>query len=707
MKRTFRARCAALLVAAGAGAISASLAAQTAPTPVPVRSEPVTETIHGITLTDEYRWMEDPANASEMLAFVEAENARARAMLDALPERAWFAGRLGTISSGLDRVSGYMQCGDKAVFRRIGTGDRLPKLYIRDAAGERMLLDPAVVGGDPLSSFGGIEFSPDCRRLSVQVSSAGSEVGSVHLFDIASSREIGPPIPRMWGEGSVSFVGKDQLIYSQLAANPDGDAAKGVTAYIAAIDGSTATAVLGNGMLVAPEQFPVLIAADHEPFALGGGVGARVDNEFYLTTTASLLAGKPQWRQVVTLADRVTIALPRGKALYAMTTRDNSAGSILRHTLADDGTPGAGEVVFARSPEQLVRDMRVTRDGVYVHTTRDGAAQLFFLPDGRGPAQEVALPFEGSIFSLTPDADGRGVSFGLTGWVNGLTAFHVAGGKLTAPGLATGVWAGAADMAVTRMEAVSKDGTRVPMVAIRRKGAAGRTPTIIEAYGGYGVDTAAPFYARNAMVWLDKGGAQAYCGTRGGGERGRDWHEGGRGPNKPRAMEDLAACARTLTQAGIAPAHGPLITGGSMGGTLVPTAALSDPTAFGGQITSVGVVNASRIAFADNGANQFDEMGDPADPQQFRSLVAMDAYQMIPASAVPPVPGLMVIGLNDRRVAPWMTAKWVARARAKWPDAPIYLRGETQAGHGVGTAEDVRLNEAADLFAFAWAQQSR
>jgi prolyl oligopeptidase len=171
-------------------------------------------------------------------------------------------------------------------------------------------------------------------------------------------------------------------------------------------------------------------------------------------------------------------------------------------------------------------------------------------------------------------------------------------------------------------------------------------------------------------------------------------------------MEDLAACARTLTAMGIAPEHGPLITGGSMGGTLVQTAALSDPAAFGAMITRVGIVNASRIGVAENGANQFAEIGNPDDPQQFRDLVAMDAYQMIPQAGTLP-PTMMVIGLNDRRVAPWMTAKWFARARAKWPEAPIYLRGDADSGHGVGSAEDVRRSETADIYAFAWSQQSR
>lgn len=671
------------------------------------RTEPLSETVHGITLEDEYRWMEDPANRDEMIAFITQENTRTRAMLDALPERAWFALRIEEISSGLDRVGSFTQCGDLALVRRIGAGERLARLYLRDAKGERLFLDPVVVGGDELASFGAVEFSADCRRISVQVSTGGAEAGRVILFDIASGSPIGQPIERIWGEFPVSFVGNDKVLYTQMAADPGAnDAMLGMTTYIAPIDGGTPVQVLGNGMVVGPENFPIVVALEGEPFAVGVAAGARSDNEFYLAPAASLLAGAPVWRKVIGLEDKVGLAMPRGRELFALSTKDNPAGAILRHPLAADGTPGAAETVLAGAPDRLLRGFLVTSDGVYVQTTRDGAARLFFLRDGRGPAEEIALPFEGSIFALASDADGAGISFALTGWAQGLTAFHAAGGKLIDPDLGSQVWDGAQGIAAMRTEAVSKDGTRVPMVVLRRRGASGRTPTIVDAYGGYGIDTAAPYYARNEMTWLDKGGAFAFCGTRGGGERGRDWHEGGRGPNKPRGMEDLAACARHLTALGIAPEQGPLITGASMGGTLVPTAALSDPGAFGAMITMVGIVNATRIGAAENGANQFDEIGNPDDPQQFRDLVAMDAYQMIPAAA-PPVPTMMVVGLNDRRVAPWMTAKWVARARAKWPEAPIYMRGDADAGHGVGSAEEVRRSEAADLYAFAWAQQSR
>lgn len=698
---------AALAVLAAAGGAHQATAQQGA-TP---RVVPLSETVHGVTLADEYRWMEDPANAAEMLAFVEAENTRFRGLIDARGERAWFERRLGEVSSSLDRIGDYLPCGDNALVIRAGASDRVPKLYLRDAKGERLFLDAAKVAGNELASFGALKRSPDCRLLSAQVSVAGAESGQTHIFDIATGRQIGQPVARIWGEFETSFLPGNQILYTQMAAGvpAGGDPMQGMTAYVAPLDGSRApVAVLGNGLTVQAKNFPLLTIDPGERFAMGIAGGARADNEFFVTPMDALVKGAPRWRQVATLADKVDYALIHGGALFVQTTQNNDAATVLRYPLAADGAAmGAGTAVFTGTPERLVRAIAATRDGVVVHTTSDGAAKLWLLPGGTGAARALALPFEGSVLGMGADADGRNFNVAFSGWLQNITVLRLEGDRLLETGIASTAWAGARDMAVTRMEATSADGTSVPLVVMRRKGTTGRVPTIVEAYGGYGIDTVYPAYDRNSMAWLDKGGAFAYCGTRGGGERGRAWHEGGRAANKPRAMEDLAACARALTSAGIAPVQGPVSFGGSMAGTVIPTAALRDPGAFGAMVTGVGIVNPARIAAANNGANQFDEMGSPADPAQYRGLVAMDAYHMVATAAAPPPPSLMVIGLNDKRVAPWMTAKWMARARAKWPDAPIYMRGDAKAGHGIGSAEDVRRAQTADVYAFAWAQQTR
>jgi len=333
----------------------------------------------------------------------------------------------------------------------------------------------------------------------------------------------------------------------------------------------------------------------------------------------------------------------------------------------------------------------------------DGVTRLFFSKTGETPFAEVKPPFEGGDIYDPRAVDSGGIRFGIGSWLNNVRHLTVIDGSASDGGFASETWAGAKDFAVTRFEAESADGTMVPLVVVHKGGALpkGGMPTILEAYGGYGISTATPFYNRDGMAWVARGGAAAYCGVRGGGERGRAWHEVGRSANRPRGNEDFIACARTLKEKGIAPAKGPVGTGTSMGGALSPPAVLKSPSDFAGMIPRVGIVNATRVGAAPNGANQFDEMGDPATPDGFKALVAMDAYQML-ATAKSTPPTLITIGLNDKRVTPWMSAKYAARAKAKFPNTPVWLRADDDAGHGIGTAEEARVAEWADTFAWAW-----
>lgn len=695
------------LAASLAALVPAALIAQSA-VPAP-RAVPLTETVHGITLNDEYRWMEDPATRPEWSGWVAAESQRTDALLGTVPQRSGFAETIAQVSSSLTRQSGYRRAGPTEIWLKAQPGDPVARLMVRDVRGTRVLVDPGKVDGDKLAAMGAITLSPDGRTVAVHLSSGGSEVGSTRFFDVASGKETGQPVPAMWGEFGIAFLPGGMIAYTQLAPEPiGGDPVRGMTTYLRPLAGGTPVKLLGGqtgGANVPDSDFPIVMDSPHSPFVAGIAAGARVDQVLYLSPRAAVLAGKPEWQLVVGMDDKVGGGAVRGNQVYLLSAKTNPAREVLVRPLDAKGRPGPATLLFKGNERLILNGVTAARDGIYITATTDGAARLFFTPGGRAAVREVKLPFEGSIFGLDAQPDGNGVSFALTGWTQPVTSFTVRSGVVRPTGIASEGWSGASGIAVQRLEAVSADGTRVPLVVLRRKGASGPVPTIVESYGGYGMDTAAPYYDRNGMAWLAKGGAMAFCGVRGGGERGRSWHEGGRGPNKPRGMEDLIACAETLTAKGIAPARGPVATGASMAGTLVPTAVLRKPAAFGGMITRVGVVNPVRIAQAENGANQFAEIGNPADPQQFADLVAMDAYQMIPkASGLPP--SLMVIGMNDRRVAPWMTAKFVARAQQKWPGT-VWLRGDDKAGHGVGTTEEVRRSEWSDIFAFAWWAQTK
>lgn len=700
-------RLAVLLCAASLSAITLAQPAETALN-APLRQVPLSETVHGITLQDEYRWIEDPAARPEWGAWVSAQSGRTRAMLDSMPVRAEFARLITDTSSSLLRQGGYQQGGSTAVWLRTEPGEQVPKMIVRDAAGTRVLVDPAKAAGNELAAIGAYALSPDGKTVAVHLSNAGSEVGSVHFFDTASGREAYPAIPHMWGERSATFLPGGMIAYTQMADPPiHGDPVKGMTSWLRPLAGGEPVQVLGGqtgGADVALSEFPGIGYTALSSIVLGFAGGARADAKLFATPLSALVGGKPAWVPFASLEDNVYSGTLRADTAYFITSKANGARDLVARSVDAAGRLGPQRTMMRGTDRLILQDVAATHDGLYVFGSTDGVVRMFYLPNAAGTPQEVPLPFESTISNLTVDGSETELLIGMSGWTRNGTVLAVREGKITPTGIESGAWSGANDIVVDRYEAVSADGTKVPLVVTRLRSAVGRIPTLVEAYGGYGVDTSTPFYNRNGMAFIAKGGAMAYCGVRGGGERGRTWHEGGRGPNKPRGQEDLIACAETLTSRGVAPLQGPVAIGSSMAGTLVPEAALRKPSAFGGMITRVGIVNATRLAVAENGANQMTEMGDPADPQQFADLLAMDAYQMIPnAHALPPT--MMVIGMNDRRVSPWMTAKFVARAQAKWPGAPIWLRSDDRAGHGVGSTEDVRRDEWADIFAFTWAQQ--
>jgi prolyl oligopeptidase len=668
------------------------------------RAEPVTETVHGITLTDEYRWMEDPANEAEMVAWVKEESKKARAALEALPERAAFAKAIREASSTLTRYRDVQMANGVTVFRRAAAGDKTPKLLVRDSAGERVLIDPNTVEGS-ISAINNVSLSHDGKLVAVHQARGGGEIGEITVYETATGKQVGEPIGNIWGEGPLVWLGGDWVGYTQIA--PEGtfpDPMMGWRTFIKKLgDKGPGRQVFGigsDGPAIEPKELPFIGNDDISNWIVGVAGGARADQRAWAIRRDSLLAGGKDWVQIADLPDKVGVGAIIGDTLYNLTTKGNGNGVVTRRGLL---TREAERPLFEGDDRLVLNNVIGSREGLYVFGMTDGVTRLFFSAKGDAPFAEVKLPFEGGDVYDVGNLDSGGIYFGIGSWLNNVRHLKVVDGKVSDGGFNSETWPGAKDFAVTRLEAKSADGTAVPLVVVHKGGALpkGGMPTILEAYGGYGVSTATPFYNRDGMAWVARGGAAAYCGVRGGGERGRGWHEGGRSANKPRGHEDFIACARTLKEKGIAPAKGPVGTGTSMGGALAPPAVLKSPSDFAGVIPRVGVVNATRIGAAPNGANQFDEMGDPATPDGFKALVGMDAYQMLSsAKALPPT--LITIGLNDKRVTPWMSAKFAARAKAKFPGSEVWLRADDDAGHGIGTAEEARVAEWADTFAWAW-----
>jgi prolyl oligopeptidase len=202
------------------------------------------------------------------------------------------------------------------------------------------------------------------------------------------------------------------------------------------------------------------------------------------------------------------------------------------------------------------------------------------------------------------------------------------------------------------------------------------------------------------MAWIERGGIFAVCHVRGGGEKGYHWQEDGSRERKMNGIHDLEACGDYLVEHGYTSRSHLAAQGGSMGGILVGRALTDRPDLFAAVHVAVGAVNPLRTLAAENGANQKVELGDPETEAGFRSIYAMDPYLHVQSGTAYPAT-IFTVGLNDKRVAPWMTGKMAAAMQtANASGKPVLVRIDDDAGHGVGSTRDQLFAERADVYAF-------
>jgi prolyl oligopeptidase len=262
------------------------------------------------------------------------------------------------------------------------------------------------------------------------------------------------------------------------------------------------------------------------------------------------------------------------------------------------------------------------------------------------------------------------------------------------------------DAEVVRDFAISKDGTRVPLNIIRRKGTTldGTHPALLTGYGGYSINTKPTFTGSFARLWLDQGGIFVETNLRGGAEYGEEWHQSGKLTRKQNVFDDFLACAQYLIDRNYTTPSRLAVLGGSNGGLLMGATLTQRPELFRAVVSYVGIYDMLRVERDPNGAFNVTEFGTVKDPEQFKSLYAYSPYHHVKdGTAYPAI--LMPTGENDHRVNPMQSRKMIARLQAADSSGrPILLRTSSSAGHGIGTSLDERIEQDADVFSFLFDQ---
>jgi len=670
----------------------------------------VADTYNGVTVIDNYRWMENAGDPA-VQRWSKAQNARTRAYLDSLPHRPEILARVDQLirSNSISYQVQLKRGGKLFVYK---SDPRLQQPLIvtlgspDDLGSERAVVDPNALSASGQIAIDWFSVSLDGKMLAVSLSRGGSEAGDLHLYDVASGRETGEVIPHVQNGtagGSMAFApgggGFWYTRYPRGNERPPGDAGLYQQVWFHRIGTATETDTYEIG-----RDFPKIAEIELHEEEDGHWIMARVANgdggeaAYYLRATKP---GSP-WIEVSKFSDRVVDAqFGLDDALYLMSRADAPRGKILR--LALDGPPALSRaVVIVKESEGAIESFLPAKSLLFVNYLAGGPSRVgvFDLAGGTRPDVPI-LPV--SAVSGLVRMEGDDILF-----VNGsylkLPAtyrYSAKEGTVERTALAMTSIADYSDCEVVRDFARSKDGTMVPLNIIRRKGTKldGNNPTILYAYGGYGLSMQ-PAFSASTRIWLEQGGVYVIANIRGGGEYGDQWHLDGNLLKKQNDYDDFYACACWLIDKGYTLPARLGILGGSNGGLLMGAALTQHPELYRAVVSMVGIYDMLRVELTQNGAFNVTEYGTVKDPSQFSALFAYSPYhRVVDGVRYPAV--LLTTGANDPRVDPWHSRKFCARLQAATSSPyPVLLRTSDAAGHGIGSSLAETIALRADAFTF-------
>ena len=704
-----------LLMSAGSAAALAALPrlafAAATDGPLVARIEPVTDTYFGTAVVDPYRWMENHAD-KDWEPFMKSQAAYTRRVLDRIPGRAALARRVSELTGDLEVINTIQVAGPYVFVEKRPAGANNFQLFVRESldGNERLLIDPeARTHGDVHYSMNYWTAAPDGKHVAYGMSPSGSENAVIEILETTSGTVLPDRIdraqyanPQWLPDGSGFFFNRlaeggtpgttDYYMNSvcwlhKIGSSPDSD-----------------IKVLARGLFddvaVRDIEFPVVAAQPGSNYAVAL-LFAGVQNEItvYVNSLDAAIKGQGGWKNVCVPEDKVTSTTFKGDDLYLVTYKDAPRYRVLQVKAADPAIAKAHEVI--PQGKTVIQNVFAAKDALYVQELDGGVGRIRKLA-GDGVVTPIALPFEGTLGSMYADTQHEGIWFQLQNWVRPATVYQVAAsGAVTDTGLATQPDIDVSPYESTRVFATARDGTKIPVSVVYRKGIKrdGSAPTLIDAYGSYGI-TSDAYFGPRFIAWLEQGGVWATAHVRGGGEFGREWHEGGRLLTKPNTWGDMIAAAEKLIADEWTSAARLAIRGGSAGGITVGRAMTERPELFAAVISQVGVSNNLRAEFSQNGPPNIPEFGSVTTADGFKGLYAMDSYMHVKDGTKYPA-AMFTTGMTDPRVDPWQAAKMAARVqKATTSDKPVLLRVDFQAGHGIGSTRAQRDEEFGDIFAF-------
>jgi prolyl oligopeptidase len=697
--------------------------------PPVAKATTVIDDYHGHKIADAYRWLEDSA-APETQQFVAAQNAYTRSVLDNIPGRDELRRRVERLLT-IGRVASPRIGGNNYFYERRDGRQNQAVIYVRERRGgkdtqtkDRALIDVNVLAPDGTIALDWWYPSEDGRYVAFGTSPNGSELSTLQVIETSTAKLLAEKIERTRA-ASVAWLPDSSGFYYTRYPHP-GDVPAGEEMYNRRVFFHQLTSADNADGAQDPLIFPgddIELAPQHWP-----NVSVSNDGRWLLVDVSEGWTKTELYLKDLSFKDRSSesVATPLGR-FQRITTGENFLyhGEVLDGHLyitSNEGAPrfrvfkAACAAAERANWKEIIPESDAVIEGratviarkLFVHSIRNASSQLsLFDLDGRQVAS-VAMPALGSIFDLGGNWNSESGYFGFVSYAVPPTVFEVSLSGQTTEWARVESGIDPARYQVEQLWFNSKDGTRLPMFVVSKKGLEknGQAPTLLSGYGGFNVGRT-PFFNRNVMLLLlEQGGVYVDVQLRGGNEFGEDWHRNGMLEKKQNVFNDFIAAAEHLIAEKYTDAVHLAIQGGSNGGLLMGAALTQRPDLFRAVVCQVPLLDMLRYQSFQIAKLWIPEYGSSDDPQQFEYLRAYSPYHQVKSGTQYPAV-LFMTAESDTRVDPMHAVKMAALLQAQAAnraDRPILLRVDFRAGHGVGKPIAKLVEDAVDVWSFLFWQ---
>ncbi len=722
MRRTCRLAAASLwvLLCASCGTVppsapvNKSSPALTDPPPVAARSLPVstprievTDSYHGVSVVDPYRWLEE--DTEQVKAWTEAQNERTSHILEGIAGRA-------DIQAGIERLMAVGEL-EAPVPRKTRRGtwryfflrrqgmDNQPTLIVREGleGPDRVVVDVNDVAADGTAAIDWYYPSMDGRYVAYGVSRDGTEESTLHVREVGRAGEVRELEERIARTRHCSLAWKPDdsgFYYTRYPAR--GEVPEGQEGYHRKVfehrlgqPSDRDVEVFGQGREMTDSP-SVVLSPDGRWLVVVVYQGWAKAELYVRDLRRPVSAFAP----VAVGKEATYTPIATNDAIFVLTNDDAPRGRLVRVDPLRPAREHWTEVV--PEGQHALEDVTLV-GGQLIAAYQKDASSLLLRFDLKGKLLgEIPLPVLGTA-GVRGALDGDEAFVGFTSFAVSAEVLRISLGDAGKQSL----WQRmdspmrASDVLVDQFFATSKDGTRVPYFVVRKAGVVldGTAPAVLAAYGGFNLSML-PQFLRGAGVLVEAGGVFVQASLRGGGEYGEAWHRAGMLANKQNVFDDMIAVTEDVVRRKVAAKDRLAISGGSNGGLLVGVMVVQRPDLFRAAVARVPLMDMLRYQHFLIAKLWVSEYGSSEDPDLFPVLRAYSPYHNVrEGTAYPAV--LITAAEGDSRVHPFHARKMTAALQhATASDEPILARIESKAGHGAGKPAAKRVQEYTDVYAF-------